>query len=148
MLSRRRPILPLLLAAIAYAIVGVVTAALAREAASAGMRTVWRLAAWLLSLAVFLGHLVYERFRLGKSTRDAAARVALAVAFGAFILAVAGPVRSHWHANDLWRTAVLSLIAWPVLTGVPAFLAALAAGAILDRFGMRARTPPPTGERP
>lgn len=49
-----------------------------------------------------------------------------------------GPVRSHWSADDFWRTAVLSLPLWPVLTGIPAFLAALLGGSILGRlFGSR-----------
>jgi hypothetical protein len=135
---RNQWIRPMLLVAIVYAVVGIVTAALAGAAPSPQMRTVWRLAAWLLSLVAFASHIAYERFRLRSGVRATATHVAAAVALGAFLLAAAGPVRSHWGAADFWRVSVLSLPLWPILTGAPAFLAALVAGAVLRRLGRRA----------
>jgi hypothetical protein len=126
-----------LVVAVVYAVIGVVTAALAGAATSPQMRTAWRLAGWLLSLATFLSHLTYERIQLRSSVKAGAGHVAAAVALGAFVLAAVGPVRSHWDAADFWRVSVLSLPLWPLLTGVPAFLVALVAGAVLKRFGRR-----------
>ena len=124
----------MLLVAIIYPVVGIVTAELARLAPSAQFRTAWRLAAWLLSLVVFVGHIFYEHVRLRSAVKRIAEHSAAAVALGAFVLAAFGPVRSHWGAPDFWRTSLLSLPLWPILTGVPAFVVALAAAAILRRF--------------
>jgi hypothetical protein len=57
--------------------------------------------------------------------------VATAVALGSFLLAVAGPLRSHWNSPDVGRTAVLSVVVWPLLTGVPAFLITALARSVL-----------------
>ena len=122
-----------LVTGLAYAVIGVVTAGLAQSTSTAQGR-IWRLCAWLLSLIAFASHLAWERLRAGAPTLTAARRVAGAVALGAFALAAAGPARAHWSANDFWRIAVLSLALWPVLTGVPAFLAALVGGSILGRL--------------
>jgi hypothetical protein len=123
-----------ILACLAYVIIGVVTAALAGSAASPAGTTSWRLAGWGLSLAVFIVHLVASRRRGSGSLGGAAARVALAVAVGALVLAVAGPVRSHWGEPEIARVAALSIVLWPLLTGLPAFVAALAGGYLIDRF--------------
>lgn len=122
-----------LLAAASYAGVGITTAYLAGSASSVHLRTAWRLAAWLLSLVVFGAHLAYEHVRLGSRARTAAAHSAAAVALGAFALAVAGPVRSYWGTSGFGRLT-MSLVLWPVLTGVPAFIVALVAGSILGRL--------------
>jgi len=128
----------MLLVAVAYPVIGIVTAELSSVASSPRMSTVWRLSAWVLSLIAFVSHVLYEQFRLRSGVRAGATHVAMAVALGAFLLAAAGPVRSHWGAADFWRVSVLSLPLWPILTGVPAFLAALVAGAVLRRLGRRA----------
>lgn len=123
-----------ILAGLAYVVVGVVTAELAGAAGSARGRTAWRLAAWLLSLAVFIGHIMYDRGG-ERSAGRTALHVAAAVALGAFGLALAGPVRSHWGAADFSRAVVLSVVVWPILTGIPAFVVALAAASLLRRQG-------------
>lgn len=139
---RNQWIRPVLLVAVIYAVVGIVTADLAGSTSSHQTVTMWRLAAWLLSLIAFMGHIAYERVRRPREVRNTAARVAAAVALGAFALAAVGPVRSHWGTPDFWRVSVLSLPLWPVLTGVPAFLVAFAAGSILRRLRMRDHSPP------
>jgi hypothetical protein len=136
--QRNQWIRPMLLVGIVYAVVGIATAELAGAARSPQMVTLWRWSAWLLSLVAFAGHIAYEQFRLRDGVRATATHVAAAVALGAFLLAAGGPVRSHWGAADFWRVSVLSLLLWPILTGVPAFLAALVAGAVLRRLGRRA----------
>jgi hypothetical protein len=102
------------------------------------MRDTWRLAAWLLSLTVFASHMTYERSRADWTALRLARRAAAAVAVGAFVLAVVGPARSYWGTDRFWRVTVFSLVLWPVLTGVPAFLAALVAGSVLHRWTARA----------
>lgn len=125
----------MLAAAVVYAVVGIVTATFAGTATSPQLRTVWRLAAWILSLAAFSGHIAFEQMHLRSAVRPTAAHVAAAVALGAFVLAAAGPVRGHWGAADFWRASLLSLPLWPVITGVPAYLVALVAAAVLKRLG-------------
>jgi hypothetical protein len=132
----------MLLAAVVYTMMGLVTANAARMAPSIQIRDAWRMAAWLLSLLTFVGHLAYEQVRLRNAVRYAAAHCAAAVALGAFALALVGPVRSHWGAADFWRAAVLSLPLWPILTGLPAFLVALVAGSILRRLFVREQPTP------
>ena len=101
------------------------------------IRTAWRRAAWLLSLVTFAGHLAYEQLRFQSTVRSTAAHTAAAVALGAFLLAAAGPVRSHWGEAQFLRISLLSLAAWPILMGVPAYLVALVTGTILRKFGIR-----------
>jgi len=121
-----------LLASIAYVVVGIGTAILAGVASSPPGVKAWRLAAWLLSLAIFGIHLAIERGRHAHRLR-VAVQVALAVALGALGVAAFGPVRSHWGEPHLLKLTVLSLVAWPVLTGAPAFAVALVVGFVLDR---------------
>jgi hypothetical protein len=122
---------------VAYVMIGIVTAALAGSAASIQGRTLWRFAAWGVSLLVFGGQLIAERIRFRNTTLRSALHTSLAVAFGALALAAAGPVRSHWGTDSQQRT-LIALLLWPVLTGLPSFLVALGAGAVLDRVLGRA----------
>src|SRR5436309_13427322 len=114
--ARKRWILPTLLVAFAYLAIGVVTADFAAATATPQMLTVWRSAAWVLSLLAFVGHVALEQLRLRSALKDAAVHVAAAVALGAFALAAAGPVRSHWGTTNFWRVSMLSLALWPILT--------------------------------
>ena len=121
-----------LLAGAGYVIVGTATAALAAMASSPSGVKAWRLLAWLLSLVIFGVHFAIER-RRGPRAVTVAMNVALAVALGAFVLAAVGPLRSHWGDPSRVKLAFLSLVAWPMLTGIPAFLVALVASSVLDR---------------
>jgi hypothetical protein len=98
----------------------------------------WRLAAWLVSGVAYATHFGYEHFRLRNSPRLAAYHVAVAVAIGAFGLAVAGMIHSLSTASVIRPVWLLAIVVWPAVTAIPAFLGALVAGAILSR---RARTP-------
>ena len=124
---------PILLAGIAYILVGTATAAFAGMASSPSGVKGWRLVAWLLSLAVFSFHFVVERRRATRGVSLAVA-VALGVAIGALGVAALGPVRSHWGDKSRLKLALLSLVAWPLLTGIPAFLVALTGSFVLDRL--------------
>lgn len=135
--SRTRPGV-VLLAGAAYVLVGTVTAILAGMAPSSAGVKGWRFAAWLLSLVVFAVHFAIERDRDARRV-SVAARVALAVAIGAFGVAALGPMRMHWGEPARLKLAMLSLVAWPVVTGVPAFVVALLGGTVLDRLAGRIR---------
>jgi hypothetical protein len=95
----------------------------------------WRLAAWAVSAAGYAAHIAYERFRLRSSPGPAALHVALAVALGAFGLAVGANIHSlsTGSADQHRRLLLLSLGIWPVITALPAFLVALGANGVLGR---------------
>ena len=91
-----------------------------------------RLAAWVASALVYVVHLTYEHFRLERTAAATAINVGLAVAIGGFLLAVAAATHAAMVSDHApFRRFLIALIAWPLITGVPAFLAALViAGAL------------------
>jgi hypothetical protein len=118
-----------ILAGVVYFVVGVVFAL-----PSSHVRA-WRLAAWVVSGAVYAAHIGYEHFRLNNSLRATALHASLAAAVGAFLLAVAATIHAVMvpsHA-PYWRF-LLALVVWPIITAVPAFLVALIATAVLDHL--------------
>jgi hypothetical protein len=132
-----RSLLTAILFSVAYVAIGIVTADFAASTASIQGRTAWRLTAWGASLLVYVTQLIVERVRLNSTTLRTALRASGTVAIAAFALAVAGPVRAHWGAVDQQR-ALMALLLWPVLAGVPSFLLALGAAAVIGRaFGLR-----------
>ena len=127
-----RWLVALLAAVLAYTVSGFATAALAGAAGSPQLRSFWRLAGWLLPLVTFAIHIWYDRLRLGNLTTKVASHAATAVAVAAFVLAAGGPVAHHWGERGS-RLVWLSLVMWPTLLGIPAFVAALVAASILGR---------------
>src|SRR5436305_2697241 len=101
--------------AILYPVVGIVFA----FAASKGMVVFWRLAAWLVCAVAFAVHLWYEHARLQSPPRRAALHVALAVALGAFLLAVWINVHASWLVTHPVAFVPLSLVLLPMFTVVP-----------------------------
>lgn len=136
--ARRRQWIGLaVLVGVTYAVVGVAFAWPTTHVRA------WRLAAWLVSAAVFAGHLALERFGLRSRPLPAATHVALAVALGAFGLALGAVVHSLLAGSsaDHRRLVLIALVAWPVITAVPAFFVAIIAGEALAWWwapGMRA----------
>jgi hypothetical protein len=126
--------------ALVYPVVGLAFAALANPSASHQVRVGSRLAAWVVCAAVFAAHLGYEHFRLRSSPFRAAVHVSVAVALGAFALAVWVNVNVHWggssHQSPL---APLALVVFPAVTGVPAFVVARLALALLARTRRRSQ---------
>ena len=123
------------LVAVAYMAIGIVFAALA---ADANYVRVWRLAAWLASAAAAAAHIWYEQYRLGSSPRPTALHAAGAVALGAFGLALAANVHWLFAGTHGQRPPLLALPVWPVITALPAFLAALAVATVLAHVSRRA----------
>lgn len=114
-----------------YAVVGV-TFALPANSAVGPIRVAWRLAAWAVSGIAFVSHLAYES---RDSSAGAALRAAVAVAIGGFLLAAWINVRKPPMQSEQRETrARLALVVFPVVTGVPAFLAGWAGTAIVKRI--------------
>ena len=83
----------------------------------------WRLAAWVASGIIYLTHVTYEYFSLRNSPATTATNVALAVALGGLLLAVAATTHALMvseHAS--YARLMIAWIAWPLITGVPAFV--------------------------
>jgi hypothetical protein len=117
---------------IGYAFVGIVFAVPATHV------QMWRLAAWMVSAIGYATHIAYERFRLRNSPGSAALHVALAVALGAFGLAVGANIHSLSVGSTPQhrQLLLLALGIWPVMTALPAFLVALVINVVLARaFG-------------
>jgi hypothetical protein len=114
-----------LIIGLAYSVVGV--------AFGAQPGTIWRLAAWVISGLIYATHISYEHFRLRNSPFSIALHVGVAVAIGAFGLAIAATV--HALSIEQFRPRYLiALVAWPAITAFPAVLVALSVGAVLTRL--------------
>jgi hypothetical protein len=122
----------MLIAAALYLVIGIGGSALA--GASAGHVTAWRYAAWALSLTVAALHIGYEHFVRRAARVRTAAHAAAAVALAAFGLAVAAYV--HWlrAGKPGPHSPLLALPVWPIVTALPAFIAALLAASVLSRI--------------
>ncbi|MDD5544597.1 MAG: hypothetical protein PHX83_15630 [Acidobacteriia bacterium] len=94
------------------------------------MRVTWRLAAWIISAAVFAAHITYEQLRRRSSPATTALHTSLAVALGAFAIAVAANVHAR-AASSYKYSHALALVAWPVVTALPAYIVALTATAVI-----------------
>ena len=119
-----------ILVGVVYLVAGLTFGALA-GASSNRMRVAWRLSAWLISGAAFLAHIWHEHFRLRHSPATTATHASLAVGLGAFGLAVAANIHAQRSGSSHKGALALALVAWPVLTAVPAFVVALGAAALL-----------------
>jgi hypothetical protein len=135
--GRRRWLRTAVLLGAVYGVVGIAFGAFAGWSASKQMVVTWRLLAFLISAVVFAVHIGHEHFRLGNSPLISASHVAMAVAAGAFALAVAANIHGVWVASSHQRALAFALVAWPAVTAVPAFVVALVAAAVL---ALRRRT--------
>jgi phosphoglycerol transferase MdoB-like AlkP superfamily enzyme len=119
-----------ILVGIVYLVVGV---AFPNPPASNQMQFLWRLGAWLICAAAFAVHIGFEHFRHRSSPRITALYVSSSVALGAFGLAAAANIHALTAGTANQRLLAIALLIWPVITGAPAFVVALAAAAALAR---------------
>ncbi len=122
-----------LLAAALYVVIALGSVALDR-ASGDGIHA-WRLAAWLASAVVAATQIWYEHYRLSGPPARTALRAAASVALGAFGLAVSAYLRSLRTPGE--HRLLIALVVWPVMTAVPAFLAALGITTLLARLSPR-----------
>jgi hypothetical protein len=127
--GRQRWLSTVILVGLLYLAVGITSATLAGAAASDQMRFFWRLSAFVISALVFAAHIAYEHFRLRNTTRPTAWHASVAVAFGAFALALAANIHDLGSASGYRPRMLIALVAWPLLTAVPAFIVALVVAA-------------------
>jgi len=136
--GRLRWLWAVLFLGVVYLVAGIISATLANQAASEQMRVTWRLAAWLISAGAFAAHIGYEHVRLRSSPGITALHASLAVAMGAFALALSANVHAL-AVSSHQPSHILALVLWPVVTALPAFVVALAAAA-----GLALMRPRPT----
>ena len=120
----------MILFSVIYLLVGV---AFPNPSAADKMQFMWRLAAWLICLVAFAIHIGFEHFRFHSSPSRTALHAAMAVALGGFGLAAAANIHAVRQGTGNQRLLALAFVIWPILTGVPAFLVALVAAAVLAR---------------
>jgi hypothetical protein len=113
-----------------YLVVGVT---FPNPSASNTTQFMWRLTAWLSSAVAFATHIGLEHFRLRHSPRRTALHASVSVALGAFGLAAAANIHARASGTGNHRLLALALVIWPIMAGVPAFVAALGAAAGLAR---------------
>jgi hypothetical protein len=126
-----------LLAGLLYGVIGLTFGAAAGSALTTQGRFEWRLAAWLVSGAVFAAHIAYVQLRLRPSPAFTALQASLGAALGALVLAMAATIHALWIGASSLSAFGLALLVWPVATAVPAFVAALVAAAGLTLLRRR-----------
>ena len=112
-----------------YFVFGIAFAAFARWSGSSSTRETWNRLGFLASAVAFALHIGYEHFRLRNSPLITASHVSIAVALGAFALAVSANVHGYRVGSSNKRLLAFALVAWPAITAVPAFVVALVAAA-------------------
>ena len=140
--SRRQPwVAVIVLVGVAYAVIGVGSAALDDAVWAGGWRP-WRVAAWAASLAVAATHVGYELYRLGSAPGRTARHAAAAVAIGALGIALGANVhwlRTHTPGQPAPPAPLLALPLFPLITAIPAYLGAFAVATLLTRLSRRGR---------
>ena len=126
---RQRWLSAAILVGVLYLAVGITSATLAGAAPSNPIRSFWRSSAFIISAVVFAAHVAYDHFRLRNSVRPTAWHASVAVALGAFALALVANVHDLGSASGYRPRMLIALVAWPLLTAVPAFIVALAVAA-------------------
>jgi hypothetical protein len=124
----RERVLVILVIGATYLAAGLGFGALAGAAGSPRLTVAWRLAAWVTSLVAFAAHIAYGRTRARLPASGTAFDVAIAVALGAFGLAMAAFM--HGVATH-HRFPVSMLVIWPIGTAAPAFVVALVVAFLL-----------------
>lgn len=114
-----------MLVGVLYFLIGIISVVLAGTAASDQMLFFWRWSAFAISAVVFIAHILHQHFRLNRTPRQTAWHAAVAAAIGGFGLAVMANIHELGSAASYRPRMLIALVAWPLLTGVPAFLAAL-----------------------
>ena len=132
--DRRRSLHMVLLLAAAYLLIGLAFGEFSGLATTNSMRLLWRRSAWLVSGVFFAAHIVCGHFQLRNPPRVTAMHASIAAALGAGGLAAAANVHEWRTASSYRPSMAIALVAWPLLTLVPAFVVAMVAAALLNRW--------------
>lgn len=115
-----------------YTVAGVLTARQAGRAPSHDAVFAWRLSAFAISGGAFWIHLVtVERLKFQSTPKEAALHTGLAAAIGGFGLAVFANIHELLATSGYRPRMAIALVAWPLLTGVPAFFLSFVLGIVL-----------------
>lgn len=134
---RRRSLYVALLLGAGYLLIGVTFGEFSDWASTEATRLMWRRLAWLVSGAGFATQIAYGHFRLRNSPLTTAMHASIAAALGAGGLAAAANVH-EWRTAANYRPSIaIALVAWPLLTAIPAFAVAMVAAAALNRWFRR-----------
>lgn len=126
-----------LILGVIYCLDGIVFGMFAGWSKSHTMVTVWRLAAWLTCAVLFAAHIWYEHYHFSNSPGKTALHTSSAAAVGAFGLSVAANIHAQFVSSANQLMLGLSLVIWPLLTAVPAFIVTFAITYILQHFYKR-----------
>ena len=129
--DRKRWFRAVVLLAGVYFVIAIAFGTFAGWAVSNSVRETWNRLAFLASGIAFAVHIGYEHLRLGNSSRITASHASIAVALGAFALALKANIHDLASASGYRPRMLIALVAWPLLTGVPAFIVALVLAAAL-----------------
>ena len=122
-----------------YLAVGLSFGALAGAAASPQTQFFWRLSAFIVSAVVLAAHIAHEQLALRNTARPTAWHASVAAACGGFGLALAANIHDLGSASGYRPRMLIALVAWPLLTGVPAFVVALVVATGVRLFRPRPR---------
>lgn len=138
--DHKRWLRAVVLVGLVYFVIGIAFGTFAGWATSSSTRVTWNRLAFLASGIAFAVHIGYEHFRLGNSPRITATHASMGVAVGAFGLALVANIHDLGSASGYRPRMLIALVAWPLLTAVPAFIVALAVAAGLtlkrERLGV------------
>lgn len=116
-----------------YCALGIAASTIGAAAVPDRVSLLARWAAFLLSGAAFVAHVAHESLRLRSTTLRAAGHAALAAALGGFGLALSANLHDLASPAGYRPRMLIALVAWPLLTGVPAYVGALLFAALLGR---------------
>ncbi len=125
------------LAALAYAVIGVLTAELSASATGV-MHQGWRFAAWILSALIFVAHVWVIRIKRHQTVPRSALLAALGAGCGGFVLAAAANVHSVMTHTGRHGLLGLALLIWPLAIFIPAFVVALMLGTVMAGWSHKA----------
>src|ERR1044072_140320 len=140
--DRKYWVAAVLIVGVSYFLVGFVFAGLARWSALNLSAVAWNKLALVVSAIAFALHIGYEHFRFQHRPRTIAWHTALAVALGAFGLALAANIHDLGSPAGYRPRMLLALIAWPLVTAVPAFFVALIVALVFNLVGKKTHARP------
>ena len=113
-----------------YFLVGLVFSKLVLWAGSNYLKAISNPLALLIFCGALAIHIGYEHFRLNSAPLMTAWHTSLAVAIGGFALAVKANIHDLLAPAGYRPRMLIALLAWPILTAVPAFAVALVVAAV------------------
>jgi hypothetical protein len=141
MIGRSRGVVAALLVGAIYTALGVAASAVGGASASGRLGLLARWATFALSGIAFLAHAVHEARAKGAGVTRTGLRSALAAAIGGLGLAVAANLHELTSRAAFRPRMLVALVAWPLLTAIPAFLGAVLLAALFGRRPGRPRDP-------